>query len=206
VLFAVSLMVIAIISRFKHRQRYWIIPLLLLAVLLLDMLSEVLEFATDKVRYYIDTYSQYLVKEPGMSNYIFNQPLLPFGIVMRFFYCLLSPFPNFLSLFNGLNCVLLDAPRLLIYCIVCQILLVLFILKRLFEFDWLAFSFRLCYLAVVCTTFTFRHLVFYYPFMVTLAVDGYRSSSRGRRKCVFWYWAIISSMLGSKYFCFKLFS
>jgi len=207
VVLAVGLMVIVIISRFKHRQRYWIILLLLLAVLLLAMLSEVLEFETDKVEYYIDTYSQYLVKETGMSNYIFNQPLLPFGIVMRFFYCLLCPFPNFLSLFNDPNCVLLDTVRLLIYCVVvCQIVLIPFILKRLFEFDWLAFSFLLCYLAVVGTTFTFRHVVFYYPFMAALAVDGYCSSSKGRRKCVFWSWAIISSMLGSVYFCFKAFS
>jgi hypothetical protein len=65
--------------------------------------------------------------------------------------------------------------------VVIQIFAIPFILKRMLTIDWLTLSFVLCMLGVVLTTFTFRHVVFYYPFLVAMAVDGYTQiSSRSK--------------------------
>lgn len=136
------------------------------------------------IKYYIIRYTNYVldIAGDGLSRYVFLQPIVPFGLVLRAFYALIIPFPDFFSLFKVPEKYLYDIVMLLIYIgVVLQIMGIPFILKRIFRIDWLSISFTIWFLAVIATTFTFRHLIFYYPFLVSTGVDGYLSSRKETR-------------------------
>jgi hypothetical protein len=78
-----------------------------------------------------------------------------------------------------------------------------FIIKRIFRFDWLSFSFLGCFLPVIAMTFTFRHVILYYPFMVAMAVDGYFSTKLNNRKMIMFLWGIIAFCLSLIYVVLK---
>ena len=169
------LFVVAIAFMLLIRSCYntrWIVYVLagiflcLLAPLLLD------EF---KIFLYIKGYAQYILNrhEHGLGAFIFKQPILPFGIFLRAAYALISPFPAFWSLFHEPHKFLLDCVWVFIYLgVFIQIILIPFIIHRLLCFDWLSKVFLCTFLPVIISTFTFRHVILYYPFMVALAVDG----------------------------------
>ncbi|MFJ7729658.1 hypothetical protein ACIQXV_26600 [Neobacillus sp. NPDC097160] len=141
-------------------------------------------FAAIRFDYFIKSYSSYTLELAGngLSRYVFEQPLIPFGLIFRVFYALITPFPNFFGLFKDEKMILLDFSMLLVFIgVIFQILSVPFILKRLLKFDWLSLSFLILFFSIISTTFTFRHVLIYYPLMVAVGVDGYLSLSKNRR-------------------------
>lgn len=189
-------------EKFKLKKRYIIaLPLLLLTI---NKFRELID-----LEYFITSYTKYILENTaiGLSKYIFKQPLLPFGIILRFFYGLITPFPNFFGLFKKTDMFALDFINFLIYCgTIVQTLFIPFILKRILRLDWLGLSFLVCFLGVVLTTFTFRHFIFYYPFMVALGVEGYMSSSKKNRKQILSLSATMVVLLGLIYIYLKFFS
>jgi hypothetical protein len=163
-------------SKFGVKYRYML--LLNIPILISTTFLEQIRF-----QYFFEKYSEYQTAlSSGLSNFIFEQPLFPLGIFLRFGYAFITPFPNFLGLFKNDSELYLDLIFFLIFVgVVIQIFAIPFILKRMLTIDWLTLSFVLCMLGVVLTTFTFRHVVFYYPFLVAMAIDGYTQiSSRSK--------------------------
>jgi hypothetical protein len=110
----------------------------------------------------------------GLSNFIFEQPLIPIGFILRFGYAFITPFPNFLGLFKNFEMWPLDLIYLFIFIgVIVQLFALPYVLKRMFTIDWLTLSFLVCLFGVVLTTFTFRHVIFYFPFLVAMAIDGF---------------------------------
>ncbi len=197
--FAAILSLLILIEKYKIKIRY-----VILLFILLILMSDILKIL--KIEYFITTYTRYVanIAGDGLSRFIFGRPLLPFGIILRFVYSFIIPFPNFFGLFKESSRLLYDFVYLLIYLgVLVQILMTPFIIKRIFRFDWLSFSFLGCLLPVIAMTFTFRHVILYYPFMVAMAVDGYFSTKLNNRKMIMFLWGIIAFCLSLIYVVLK---
>lgn len=186
--------------KLKIKKRY----LLLSTVPLLAFI----DFAsTIRLESYIDGYSNYVSDQAGegLSSFIFNQPLIPFGIVLRAVYAFIIPFPNFFSLFNDLNSILYDFVMLLIYIgVIFQIIATPFVVKRIIKFDWLAACFLVWFIAVISTTYTFRHIMLYYPFLCAMIVDGIMEASKNERKLIVFFSTLGALLLAIVYIFLKI--
>lgn len=177
------------------------IVLLILPLLTMSSFLKVI-----KLEYFIKTYSDYVlnIAGDGLSSIVFSQPLLPVGIILRFIYGLMTPFPNFFILFGDPDKWLLDVIMLMVQLsVVIQIVYIPFILKRILKFDWLSLAFLIFFIGVIITTFTFRHIIFYYPFLVALAVDGYLTSSIKSRRTILFLSTIFVMLFGCIYILLK---
>lgn len=197
VLFVVVIILVIFIQRYYHARWFIYLFVFVLLCLLAPLLLN--EF---KVLLYIKNYTQYILSthEHGLSAMVFKQPILPLGIFLRAAYALICPFPAFWLLFQASNKILLDCVWILIYLgVFVQIILMPFIIHRLLHFDWLSKVFLCTFLPVIVSTFTFRHVIFYYPFMVALAVDGIYSLSFQKRTIYIVFSIISLYVLG---FCY----
>ncbi|MFZ3577513.1 hypothetical protein [Virgibacillus sp. DJP39] len=159
-----------------------------------------------RINKFINGYTNYLLEgSSGFSSFVFSQSILPFGFILRMFYAFMSPFPNIFGLFKDVPGILLDFTNLLIYlAVVVQILAIPFIFKRILKFDWVSLAFLTLFFAIILTTFTFRHSIIYYPFLVALAVDGFMSSSKKFRSAILYSSFFIGTILGLIYMILKL--
>lgn len=200
--FASVILFLIVGEHFKIKKRY-----MFLILIPLIMMSNILDVV--RLRYFIDRYSSYVsnIVGDGLSGYVFNRPLLPLGVLFRAFYAFITPFPDFFGLFKESSKILFDFVQLLIYLgVLVQILALPFIIKRLTKIDWLSLSFISWFGAIIITTFTFRHIIFYYPFMVAVAVDGYLTTACKNRKIILLLSGFTGVCFGAIYVSIKLFS
>lgn len=196
---ALIVCIFMISNRLKIKKRYIIIGILVL-ILNTDIISLI------GVNDIIVRYSELTLGNAGegLSKYIFNKPILPFGIFFRTAYAFINPVPDILNLFKSIDKVLLDSVMSIVYIgVIIQILFTPFIIKRVIKLDWLSIVFLLLFISVIGTTFTFRHLIIYYPFMIALAVDGYLETNKIKRYKILMINIIITISLGLIYIILK---
>ncbi len=203
ILFSVVICMLILANRMRLKSKHVLVLLLLLGtpIIVFSNLSNI-------INYYIGTYTNYVLRiaKDGFSRYIFMQPLLPFGMILRALYALITPFPNFFGLFREPARLLYDFVMFFIYIgVIIQILGIPFILKRIFRIDWLSMSFTIWFLAVIATTFTFRHVIFYYPFLVSVGVDGFLTSRKKTRIYVLFMSLFVGCALSIIYLLVKYF-
>lgn len=185
---------------YKIKTRY-----ILIGIISLVLLTNLME--AFRVSYYIETYTSYVsnIAGDGLSSLVFNQPLLPIGIIFRAIYALISPFPNFFALFRDESKVLFDSVQFLIYLgVLVQIFSIPFLFKRLIKLDWLSLIFISWFSAIIISTFTFRHFLFFYPFMGAIVVDGYMTTSKNSRKTLLLLSIFITAGFGMIYAALKI--
>lgn len=202
ILFAGTITMLMISVLYRVKTRYIII-----GIIPLLLFSNLLE--TFRVGYLIETYSGYVsnIAGDGLSRFVFNRPLLPLGIFFRGIYALISPFPNFFGLFKDTSKLLIDLIQLFIYLgVLIQICAIPFIIKRTLKFDWLTLAFLSWFLAIIASTFTFRHFLFFYPFMSAVGVDGFLSTKPKNRKIILFLSIFVVVSFGMIYTSLKLFS
>ena len=201
ILFALVLILLMFSSKYQIKNRF--IFILIIPMLFLSNLLE-----TFRLGYYIETYSSYVseIAGEGLSGFVFNRPMLPFGIFFRAIYALISPFPNFFGLFNESSKFLFDLVQFTIYVgVLLQILAIPFIIKRALKFDWLSIVFLSLFFTVIATTFTFRHVLIYYPFMAAIGIDGFLETKPNTRKVILVMSVLVSICLGIIYLFLRLF-
>lgn len=201
IVFAGALCLFIFGEKLNLKKRYLIIPTIPIL-----MISNFHEFI--RLEGFISGYSNYVLTQSGdgLSAYVFGQALLPFGVVLRALYAFITPFPNFFGLFKDPSSILYDFTMLLIYIgVLVQVLAVPFIIKRVLKLDWLAICFLTWFLAIIATTFTFRHIILYYPFMVAVAVDGYMTTSKKTRTQILFFSVCFLLSLAMVYLSLKLF-
>lgn len=179
---------------------------IIIAALPLIIFGNILEVL--RVQDYIDHYSNYVrnIAGDGLSSFIFNKPLIPVGFILRIIYAFMIPFPNFIGLFKTESKILIDFIMMFIYFgVIIQFLSIPFVVKRLLKIDWISLSFIATFLSVILSTFTFRHIVFYYPFMVAVAVDGFSASSKNQIKINLFYMISIALVSFLGYIALKKF-
>ncbi len=156
--------------------------------------------------YYLDFYTKYKQTQAigGLSYFIFDAPLLPMGIILRSFYAFISPFPSFSGALIGIRSFGVETVMLVVSLGVGFTYLMLpYIFKRLIRFDWVANSFIVIFLSIILTTFTFRHMIFYYPFMMILGVDGWYESSPNEKKIYLTDSLLVGAVLLMLYFVLR---
>lgn len=152
--------------------------------------------------YYVDFYTEYKQTQAagGLSYYVFDTPILPLGIIFRSLYAFVSPFPSVNGAMIGIRTFGVETVMLTVSAGVGATFFMLpYIFKRILRFDWISLSFIMIFLSIVVTTFTFRHMIFYYPFMMILGVDGILASSKSERKVYLFDCLVVGLMLAGVY-------
>lgn len=186
----------------KFRINKILLFIVVIPILLMSNFTE-----TIRLDYFLGSYGSYVLEiaGDGLSKFVFEQPLIPLGIIFRSLYALITPFPNFFGLFKNSTMILLDFTMSIIFIgVIIQILFIPFIVKRALKFDWLSLSFLLLFFSVIGTTFTFRHVLFYYPFMVALGIDGYMSMSQSSRKKILFLSGLVGIAFALIYLALKI--
>lgn len=203
IILSIMLVLLMIYKKTRHKKAYVMLGFLVLIVFGTSILKIL------NVEKFVETYAEYIVNinSDGMSKLIFTQDLFPMGIILRALYGFIIPFPNIFLLFKSPEMLLYDIVYLLIYLgVIIQIIFIPFILKRIMKFDFISIIFLIYYLGVITTTFTFRHVILYYPFMVALAVDEYLSSTKAKRERYLSISLSAGVILGFVYVVLKKFS
>lgn len=175
-----TIVALAILFKNKPKRKIFV-----LSVLLIIFSNTILEFLNFK--HFQEIYSDYLVARSGdgLSRFIFDRELLPFGIVLRSVYALMTPFPNFALLFKENAKILYDfAWSFVMMGTLVQMFFAPYVLMRIKKIDWLTLSFVSWFIPIIVTTFTFRHTMFYHIFLVAMAVDGFSLASKKTRKVI----------------------
>lgn len=141
--------------------------------------------AFETVNHTIDAYSEYRLDETVNSSnaifkLIFTLPLLPFGIILRAVWGFLSPFPvqliNLFSIFSKPTDIfgIIVAIGMIPYY-----LYIAFFFKGIVRLDKYMLAFSMIFLGYIISTFTFRHVLLFYPyFWMILLKNYYQSSSK----------------------------
>lgn len=182
------------------------IRLIGLAIITIPILFGVDFFESINFNKISESYSMYLQEmSDGLSKIIFERPLIPFGIILRFFYGLIVPFPNLFGLFSIKEKLYLDIFYFITYVFVAiQIVCIPMVLRNILKFNMVTLIFLGFYLAVITTTFTFRHALFYYPFLLLLILKFIFDSSRNRTIKYIRFSLLINSGLVLIYVALKL--
>lgn len=123
---------------------------------------------------FLDMSEDYAIKradQNGLSSIVFSQSLLPFGLILRFIYGFMVPFPGEIFNLDFFNFPLYSVEQFFI-CMgtVLQILVAPYVIRRIKKFDIEALTFAIVYFSIVCVTFTFRHFILMYPFLAILVL------------------------------------
>lgn len=140
----------------------------------------------DELESYMSSYSFYTLyaegsgSSGGLSSFIFQTPILPFGFILRSIWGMVVPFPGEIFQDNFHLFPAYSAMRLIIYLgTILQIICVPYAIKSFIKLDKNAISWLLTYWMVVLVTFTFRHFIMTYPF---LSVEIYYGIKGVRRE------------------------
>lgn len=105
----------------------------------------------------------------GLSNIVFSIPIFPLGIFIRMVYALISPVPVTVLQFTDMFANVKTFFNVIIGVgVIVQIYLLPYLFKNIKETDKFALSFIILLMGIAVTTFTFRHFIMLYPFMIIL--------------------------------------
>lgn len=189
-------------SHFKKIRKY-----VLIGACLISLFLVVIFIFGKKINDYITSYDAYRLDDAnadgGLSILIFGQPFFPIGFILRFAYIVVSPIPVNLikvnSFFEG-GIITLDFINSL--GTVLQIFMLAYFFVSLKKFNKASLCALLCMCAALIT-FTFRHVLLFYPFLFTgIAVQkSYSSPMKKQLYKVFSASAIL--LLGCVYILLK---
>lgn len=158
----------------------------------------------DRILLKVTGYSAYRQGfDMGLSSFIFSQPLLPFGVLLRIAYALVNPLPIHLLTPAGMfSDISIFVNILLSLGTVVQILMYpyLFRDKRFDEPWWL---FWICLLSIAAVTFTFRHFVLIYPFLAIIIARNYAATGKETRLILAGSMVVLMLILAGSYFLLK---
>jgi hypothetical protein len=134
---------------------------------------------------YLIRYTHYNLSQAsdGLSRNIFLMPIFPFGLFIRSFYAMISPFPSFEGLFTVSESFVLDIYAVFrnFFTFISIIFIPFFMISIIRLKSTSVFALILIFI-VVTTTFTFRHHIFNYLLFVIASYEGYKDISYPIRK------------------------
>lgn len=134
-------------------------------------------------------YSEYRAEaNAGLSGRIFSLPLIPFGVILRFAYGLITPFPGGILKLHYSEEFIYSILQIVVYLgTILQIFLLPYLFKRIRKLDYESLRFLVVFGAVIVSTYTFRHFIMTYPFMVELILPEFALSNRKEKNRKFTY-------------------
>lgn len=144
-------------------KKIWILTIF---IFLVGAFSNLFNYIID----FSDRFSSYLVSNvDGLSQMIFSMSLFPFGILFRIIFGLVSPFPapifKIIDVFNDVD---IFFGVFVSIGVIIQIYLLPYLFMNIKRLDTITILFLTFFSTVVVTTFTFRHFIMLYPFLVIL--------------------------------------
>ncbi len=169
----------------KNKKRHYLISLFLfLAVLPIVMLLFDLPYMT---RFFYEKYSDHLLaKNPGVSQLVFSEPILPLGIFLRVAFGLIMPAPIwvFMPFLQSIS-VYTVIQAIVSMGTIIQLHGLPYILFSFLSMKKMTLFFLFTLLIIVVTTFTFRHFIMIYPFMISLFQHGMATQPYEKRRSIF---------------------
>lgn len=152
-----------------------------------------------------DRYTNYrLSVNDGLSNRVFSMNLFPFGIFARLVYGLISPFPvsiiDFLNMFSDID---IFSNVIIAFGVIVQILMLPYLFKNIRYVDKVMMIFTILLLGIVITTFTFRHFIIIYPFLIILIVRRFLETRRNEKIFNFFFMSFLLVISASVYLLIK---
>lgn len=165
-------------------------------------------FIFAKIKRYLVYQSNYISQNNSSALYrrIFMTPMLPFGIIYRILYGLVFPLPTGILHFYKVFSSGLDMTNFLVSCGSCfQIIMLPFLLKGAAKINKYSLIYWVEFLAVIITTFTFRHFIIIYPFMFFVIYKEFYSMKKSERSRYLAIGVVITAILGTIYMLYKFF-
>lgn len=165
---------------FKNKNKN--ILYLIIAIFMISIAIPFLYNILQKFIIYYTTYNQIILENnaDGFSSIIFSAKLLPFGVILRTLYGIVTPFPDIYAILNLLkefNLFDLVMTFLSVGTII-QIYMASFIVTKKNIKSTVFIIFVIFYMVYILTTFTFRHLIFVYPFMFMLTIQTFTNQNK----------------------------
>lgn len=152
-----------------------------------------------------ESYSNYiLTNNDGLSTTIFSMKLFPFGILLRVIYGLNSPLPvaimQFPDMFDDIDAFFNVIVAL---GVIAQIYMLPYLFNNTKKIDKIVILFSVFLVAIVATTFTFRHFIMLYPYMVILIFRQFFEASKTQKTHNFMYMTGLLTMFAFIYWGIK---
>lgn len=169
----------------ENKKRHYLICLLLVLTVLPILMTRFDLLYTLK-KFYTRYSDKLLAANPGMSQVIFSVPLLPFGIFLRMAFGLIMPAPIWifapflrsLSLNAVIESIVSAGTMVQLYGLP-------YTLTSFRPMKKMTVTFLFTLLIIVITTFTFRHFITIYPFMIPLFLHGVATEPYEKRRSLF---------------------
>lgn len=154
----------------------------------------------------MDGYKDYRIEaNEGITKRVFSMSLVPFGLVVRFFYGLICPFPGGMLSLPYFSQPIYSLIFFLIYMMaIMQFYLVPYIVKGMIKLEYRTFRFIVVYCAIIISTFTFRHFIMIYPFAMSAICHEVESIASSKRKKYFFEMTALLAVAVVVYMCMKI--
>ena len=164
----VAFMLCALRERSIHLKETYKYIIVLALVFSLFYKVGAIQFILDKIGRYLK-YRIDSSNTGGLSYYIFTQELIPFGFILRLLYGLISPLPvALLNITSAFSNEIYFFDVLVSLGTSAQIVALPFLFRNIRRIDKYMLMYVFILTSVVETTFTFRHFLLGYPFMIIL--------------------------------------
>jgi len=167
-----SLIIMLIFKGKYNIKKLFILVSSIIFFILLDYYTNSLGFFSTN-----EIYVAYQSDKGGFTSEIVSQPLMPFGIIVRYIYAFTIPWPNLFGLFDNASYGIIDIIYLLCYIYVFwQVANIIIIIRGMFVNLEVGALFLLTLSLYSLTTLTFRHAIFFYPFLAICYGLGNKSN------------------------------
>ena len=205
--FEIAILGLSVLRDNSVKGRYFIL-LVLSSAFIYYVLNSIGAF--DTVKNTIEAYSEFRQDETANSEnaifkLIFLLPILPFGIILRFIWGLLSPLP--IQLLNILSIITEPTDVFAIIVAIGMIpyyLYLPYLFKGFSKWDKYMLSFLIIFGGYIVSTFTFRHVLLFYPYMWIIILSNYYRTGNKERKTIKQWTLLALCMLPLLYFMTKL--
>lgn len=169
----------------ENKKRHYLISLLLILAVLPILMTR-FDLLYMLKRFYTRYSDKLLAGNPGVSQVIFSVPPLPFGIFLRIAFGLIVPTPIWLfSPFLRSFSVNALIEAVVSFGTIIQLYGLPYALLSIRSMKKMALTFLFSLLIIVITTFTFRHFITIYPFMIPLILHGAAILPYEKRRPIF---------------------
>ena len=146
-------------------------------------------------------YSNYLDRTvEGLSASVFSIALFPYGIIVRAVYALVSPFPGDILRYKQMFSDIDTFFKVIVSIgVIAQIYLLPYLFMNIRKIDKMVVLFSIYFMGSILLTFTFRHFIMIYPFMIILMFRKFYKTTKNTKLFLFLQESVILVLLAGIY-------
>lgn len=185
-----------------------VVFILLAAIIVYYIFSSIGAF--DTITETITAYNEFRQDETAYSRnaifkLIFTLPLLPFGILLRIAYGILAPLPvQLIDLFKIFSEPIDYFMIIVSLGMIPYYYYMAYLFRGVKKMDKYSLTFICIFLGYVVSTFTFRHVLLFYPYLWMILINNYYISSKKERRKISSVSIMVLMLLPILYFITKI--